>query len=88
MKIKSENFMKQFIIVLRYLVPIETVDQHVTAHREYLSKGYEQKYYSHPDHKNLEPEGFSLREQSPAMKWNFSVTKILFIATALRNIKS
>ncbi len=35
--------MKQFIIVLRYLVPIETVDQHVTAHREYLSKGYEQK---------------------------------------------
>lgn len=43
MKIKSENFMKQFIIVLRYLVPIETVDQHVTAHREYLSKGYEQK---------------------------------------------
>lgn len=35
--------MKQFIVVLRYLVPIETVDEHVIAHREYLSKGYEQK---------------------------------------------
>ncbi len=43
MKTKSENFMKQFIIVLRYLVSIETVDKHVTAHREYLSQGYEQK---------------------------------------------
>ncbi|EMG11401.1 hypothetical protein LEP1GSC151_2268, partial [Leptospira interrogans serovar Grippotyphosa str. LT2186] len=31
MKTKSENFMKQFIIVLRYLVSIETVDKHVTA---------------------------------------------------------
>lgn len=35
--------MKQFIIVLRYLVSIETVDKHVTTHREYLSQGYEQK---------------------------------------------
>ncbi|MDI7196453.1 YciI family protein [Leptospira santarosai] len=35
--------MKQFIVVLRYLVPIETVDRYVIAHREYLSKGYEQK---------------------------------------------
>ncbi|ASV05802.1 GTP cyclohydrolase [Leptospira interrogans serovar Canicola] len=35
--------MKQFIIVLRYLVSIETVDKHITAHREYLSQGYEQK---------------------------------------------
>ncbi|AXR60891.1 YciI family protein [Leptospira mayottensis] len=35
--------MKQFIVVLRYLVPIKTVDEYVIAHREYLSKGYEQK---------------------------------------------
>ncbi|UZN08307.1 YciI family protein [Leptospira santarosai] len=35
--------MKQFIVVLRYLVPIETVDRYVIAHREFLSKGYEQK---------------------------------------------
>lgn len=80
--------MKQFIIVLRYLVSIETVDKHVTAHREYLSQGYEQKYYSHPDHKNLEPGEFSLREQSPAMKWNPFVAKILFIATVSLNTRS
>ncbi|MCG6168478.1 YciI family protein [Leptospira sp. FAT2] len=35
--------MKQFIVVLRYLTPIETVDQYVIPHREHLSKGYEQK---------------------------------------------
>ncbi|TGK31541.1 GTP cyclohydrolase [Leptospira gomenensis] len=35
--------MKQFIVILRYLVPLEIVDRHVLEHREYLSQGYEQK---------------------------------------------
>ncbi|TGM00593.1 GTP cyclohydrolase [Leptospira barantonii] len=35
--------MKQFIVVLRYLTPIETVDQYVVIHREHLSKGFERK---------------------------------------------
>ncbi|MBM9501338.1 GTP cyclohydrolase [Leptospira sp. 201903071] len=35
--------MKQFIVILRYLTPIEIVDQHVIEHRAFLSKGYEQK---------------------------------------------
>ncbi|EMP00937.1 hypothetical protein LEP1GSC171_3240 [Leptospira santarosai str. HAI1380] len=33
--------MKQLIVVLRYLTPIEIVDKHVLEHREHLSKGYE-----------------------------------------------
>lgn len=80
--------MKQFIIVLRYLVSIETVDKHVTAHRNIYPKDTNKKYYSHPDHKNLEPGEFSLREQSPTMKWNPFVAKILFIATVSLNIRS
>jgi uncharacterized protein YciI len=32
--------MKQYIILLRYLVPLETVEKFVLVHREYLSEGY------------------------------------------------
>jgi uncharacterized protein YciI len=32
--------MKQFVILLRYLVPLETVESFVKVHREYLAEGY------------------------------------------------
>ncbi|BDA78696.1 hypothetical protein LPTSP3_g16260 [Leptospira kobayashii] len=35
--------MKQFVVLLRYLVPLETVEKFVTVHREYLSTGYSKK---------------------------------------------
>ena len=32
-----------FIITVTYLKPLSDVDQHLSAHREFLKKGYEQK---------------------------------------------
>jgi uncharacterized protein YciI len=35
--------MKHFIILLKYLKPIEEIDKYVQSHRDYLQKGYDSK---------------------------------------------
>ncbi|TGN18739.1 YciI family protein [Leptospira idonii] len=35
--------MKHFVVLLRYLVPLETVEKFVVVHREYLATGYAKK---------------------------------------------
>ena len=35
--------MKHFIVNLKYIVPIETIDKYLTGHRAFLDQGYEKK---------------------------------------------
>ncbi len=34
-----------FVILLNYKVPIEKIDEHVVAHRQYLDEGYKKNYF-------------------------------------------
>ncbi|APH41021.1 GTP cyclohydrolase [Leptospira interrogans serovar Copenhageni/Icterohaemorrhagiae] len=80
--------MKQFIIVLRYLVSIETVDKHVTAHREYLSQGYEQKILLASGPQEPRTGGIFIARAKSRNEMDPFVAKILFIATVSLNIRS
>lgn len=35
--------MKHFIVIIKYIVPIEKIDKYLAEHRDYLTKGYELK---------------------------------------------
>jgi uncharacterized protein YciI len=34
-----------FVILLKYIKPIEMVDQYLVEHRDFLEKGYQQNYF-------------------------------------------
>lgn len=34
-----------FVILLNYKVPIERIDEHVVAHRQFLEEGYQKNYF-------------------------------------------
>lgn len=51
-----------FVISLNYKVPIETVEQHLAAHREFLELGYQKEYFIASGPKNPRTGGIILSQ--------------------------
>lgn len=51
-----------FLITITYLQPIEVVDQHLAAHRDFLEEGYQKNYFIVSGPKNPRTGGLILSQ--------------------------
>ncbi|MBE7410905.1 MAG: YciI family protein [Leptospiraceae bacterium] len=73
--------MKHFLVHLNYIVPIETVDKYLIAHREFLDSGYEKGILLSSGPKNPRNGGlFIARAESLEELMDFCQKDPFFIA--------